>query len=167
MGGFLDRTFSFNSVTELARGGRLVICLNAAHAALGVYGISQIFTDIISGRWPELLQSVEKGHALRRWSKISDKQVTWDVRRIVAQIIVGARERDERWMSLVKAEYGIAGHVLQEYIGHGDSVLLSILIHMTRKAFHTRSWTPWILSSLAEFNIRDRFPELQHAFCEL
>jgi hypothetical protein len=167
LGGFLDRTFSVNSVTELARGGRLVICLNAAHAALGVNGISQIFTDIISGRWPELLQSVEIGHALRRWRNSTDKQVTWDVRRIVAQIVVGVREHDDRWISLVKTEYGIAGHVLREYIGHGDSVLLSILIHMTHKAFHTRSWTPWILSSLAEFNIRDTFPELQHAFCEL
>ena len=165
--GFLDRTFSFNSVTEVARGGRLVICLNAAHAALGVHGISQIFTDIFSERWPELLQSVEIGHSLLRRINCSNKQVTWDVRRTVARIIVGVRERDDHWISLAKAEYGVAGHVLREYIGHGDSVLLSILIHMTRQAFHTRSWTPWILSSLAEFNIRDTFPEFQHAFCAL
>jgi hypothetical protein len=167
LGGFLDRTFSFNSVAELVRGGRLVVCLNAAHAVLGVNGISQIFTDIFSRRWPELLQSVEIGHSLRHWNNGRDKRVTWDLRRIVAHIIVGVRDRDDRWISLAKAEYGIAGHVLREYIGHGDSVLLSILIHMTREAFHTRSWTPWILSSLAEFSIRDTFPELQHSFCAL
>ena len=167
LGGFLDRTFSFNSVTESFRSNRLVICLNAAHAVRGVNGISQIFTDIFSGRWPELLQSVEIGHSLRRWDSCSNEQVTWDVRRTVAQIVVGVRERDDRWISLAMAEYGIPGHVLREYIGHGDSVLLSILIHMTREAFHTRSWTPWILSSLAEFSIRDTFPELQHAFCTL
>jgi hypothetical protein len=169
LGGFLDRTFSFNSVTELVRGGRLVICLNAAHAVLGVNGISQIFTDIFSGRWPELLQSVEIGHSLRRWSSNSDEQVTWDVRRMVARIIVSVREHDDRWISLAKVEYGIADHVLREYIGHGDSVLLAILTHITREAFHTRSWTPWILSSLAEaeFNVRDTYPELQHAFCAL
>ena len=167
LGGFLDRTFSFNSVTESVRGGRLVVCLNAAHEALGVNGVSRIFTDIFSGRWPELLQSVEIGHSLRRWNSSSDKQITWDVRRLAAQIIVGVRERDDCWISLAKAEYGIASHVLRDYIGHGDSVLLSILIHMTREAFHTRSWTPWILSSLAEFSIRDTFPELQHEFCAL
>lgn len=167
LGGLLDRTFSFNSVTELVRSGRLVICLNAAHAALGVNGISQIFTDISSGRWPELLQSVEIGHSLRRWSNSSDSQVTWDVRRIVARIIVSVREHDDRWISLAKAEYGIADHVLREYVGDGDSVLLSILIHMTREAFRTRSWSPWILSSLAEFSIRDTCPELQHEFCAL
>ena len=168
--GFLDRTFSFNSVTELVRGRRLVICLNAAHAVLGVSGISQVFTYIFSGRWPELLQSPEVGHSLRRWSNSSDKHdkhVTWDVRRIVAQIIVRVRERDDRWISLAKTEYGIAGHVLRDYIGHGDSVLLSILTHMTREAFRARSWSPWILSSLADFRIRDTFPELQHAFCAL
>jgi len=163
----LDRTFSFNSVTESVRSRRLVICLNAAHVALGVNGVSQIFTDVFSGRWPELLQSVEIGHSLRHWSNSTDKRFTWDVRRAVAQIVVDVRERDDGWISLVKSEYGIAGHVLRDYIGHGDSVLLSILTHMTRQAFHTRSWTPWILSSLSEFNIRDTFPDLQHAFCAL
>ena len=167
LGGFLDRTFSSNSVTELARGGRVVICLNAAHGVLGVDGIFQIFADIVNGRWPDLLQSVEIGHSLRRWSNCDDKRVAWDARRIVAQIIVGIRERDDRWISLAKAEYGIAGHVLREYISHGDSVLLSILIHMTREAPSKRFWNPWILSSLAEFNIRDTAPELRHAFCAL
>ena len=167
LGGFLDRTFSFNSITELVRGDRLVICLNAAHAALSVDGTSKIFTDIFCGRWPELLQSVEIGHYLRRWGNCGDERVTWDVRRTVAKIIVGVRERDDRWISLAKAEYGIASHALREYIGHGDSVLLSILIHMTRQVLHTRSWTPWILWSLAEFSTRNTFPELQHAFCAL
>ena len=164
---FLDRTFSFNSITESVRGGRLVICLNAAHAVLGSEDVLQILWDILSRRWPELFQSVETGNALRRWSEGIDDRFTPDVRRIVAQIVVGVRERDERWISLVKTEYGIPGHVLRDYIGHGDSVLLSILLHMTREAFRTGSWTPWILSSLSEFNIRDTFPELQQAFCAL
>jgi hypothetical protein len=167
LSGFLDRTFLFSSVTESVRSGRLIICLNAAHAALGFDGVLQIFRDILNGRWPELIQSVEIGHSLRRWSNSNDEWYTPDVRRIVAQIVVGVRERDNCWISLVKAEYGIAEHVLRDCIGNGDSVLLSILLHMTRQAFHTRSWTPWILSSLSELTIRDTFPELQHAFCAL
>ncbi len=167
LGGFLDRTFSFNSVTESVRSRRLVICLNAAHTALGVNGVSHIFRDVFNGRWPELLQSAEIGHSLRHWSNSTDKRFTWDVRRAVTQIVVGVRERDNRWISLVQAEYGIPFHVLRDYIGQGDSVLLSILIHMTRQAFQTRSCIPWILSSLSKFSIRDTFPELQHAFCAL
>ena len=164
---FLDRTFSFSSIAESVRSSRLIICLNAAHAALGSEDVSQILWYILSKRWPELLQSVETGHALRRWSNSIDERFTPDARRIVAQIVVGVQERDDRWMSLVKAEYDIPEHVLRDYIGHGDSVLLSILLHMTREAFRTSSWTPWILSSLSEFKICDTFPELQHASCAL
>ena len=165
--GFMDRTFSSSSVTDSLRGSRLVICLGASHAASGFDGVSQILWYILSGRWPELLQSVEVGHSLHRWGNSNDERFTPDVRRIVAQIVVGVRERNDRWISLIEAEYGIEGHFLREYVGHGDSVLLSILIHTTRQAFHSGSWTPWILSSLSEFNIRDTSPELRHAFCAL
>ena len=167
LSGFLDCTFSLSSVTESVRSDRLIICLNAAHAALGSGGVSQILQDILNGRWTELLQSVEIGHALQRWRSTNEERFIPNVRRIVAQIVVGVRERDSRWFSLVKTEFGIAKHVLRDYIGHGDSVLLSILIHMTREAFQTGIWTPWILPSLSEFNALDTSPELRHAFCAL
>jgi hypothetical protein len=167
LNGFLDHTFSSSSVTKSARSDRLIICLNAAHAALGFDSVSQILLDVRSRRWPALLQSVELGHSLRHWNNSKDERFTLDVRRIVAQIVVGVRERDDRWISLVEGEYGIAENVLREYIGHGDSELLFILIHTARQTFHTGSWTPWILSSLSDFTIRDTSPELQHAFCML
>ena len=167
LSGFLDHTLSLSSVTESFRSDRLVMCLNAAHATLGFDGVSHILLDIRNRRWPELLQSVEMAHSLRHWSDTNGKQFTSDVRRIVAQVIVDARKRDNRWISLVNAEYSIAEHVLRNYIGHGDSVLLCILTHMARQIFHTRSWTPWILLSLSEFSIHDMLPELRHAFCAL
>jgi len=143
------------------------MCLNAAHATLGSHGVSHILLDIRNRRWPELLQSVEMGHSLRRWRDSNGERFTSDIGRIVAQIIVDARERDNRWISLVNAEYGIAEHVLRNYIGHGDNVLLCILTHVTRQVFQTGSRTPWILLSLSEFSIHDTFPELRHAFCAL
>jgi hypothetical protein len=165
--GFLGRTFSSSSISESVRTRRFIICLNAAHAALGFDDVSRILWDILSGRWPEPLQSVEMGHSLRRWSNTNDERFAPNVRKIVAQIVVGVRERDDRWFSLVIAEYGIAEHVLRDYIDLGDSVLLSILIHMTRQAFRTGSWTPLVLSSLSEFSIQNTLPGLQHAFCAL
>ena len=165
LGGFLDHTLS-SSVT-VQHHGRFIICLNAAHAALDFDDVSQILWDVLNRRWPALLESVELGHSLRHWNNSKVERFTPDVRRIVAQIVVGARERDDRWISLVEGEYGIAENVLREYIGHGDSELLFILIHTARQTFHTGSWTPWILSSLSDFTIRDTSPELQHAFCML
>ena len=164
---FLDRTLALSSVSESVKARRLIICLDAALATLGFEGVSQILRDILSGRWHELRQSVEMGHSFRRWSANNHERLAPNVRRIVAQIVVGVRERDDRWTSLVKAEYGVAEQVLRDYIGHDDSVLLSILIHMIRQALHTRSWTPRVLSSLSDFSIRNTSPELQRDFCAL
>ena len=160
---FLDRTLS---VTESARSGRLITCLNAAHAALGRDRVSHILWEILNGRWPELLHSVEIGHSLRRWSNTIDERFTPDVRRIVAQIVIGAWERKDRWIALVRAEFGVPDRDLRKYITDRDSVLLSILIHVTRQALQTGSWTP-VLSSLSEFSILDTLPQLQQAFCAL
>ncbi|KAH9985775.1 hypothetical protein BJV77DRAFT_965443 [Russula vinacea] len=70
--------FSSSSVTDSLRGGRLVICLGASHAASGFDGVSQILWYILSGRWPELLQSVEVGHSLHRWGNSNDERFTPD-----------------------------------------------------------------------------------------
>jgi Family of unknown function (DUF6535) len=167
LSGFLDRTFSSSSVTESVGSNRLVLCLSAARAALGLDGVSQILQNILIGRWPELIQSVEMVQSLRYWNNKNGKRFTPYVQRIVSQVVVDLSERDDGWISLVKAEFAVSGHVLRSYISRGNSVLLFILIHMTRQAFNTGSWTPLVLSSLSEFDIHDTLPRLQHAFCAL
>ena len=161
---FLDRTLSVSS--ESVRSGRLITCLNAAHAALGCDRVSHILWEILNGRWPALLQSVEIGHSLRRWSKTIDERFISDVRRIVAQIVIGVQQRNDDWISLVRAEFGVPDRDLRRYIADGDSVLLAILIHVTRQALQTGSWIP-VLSPLSEFNIHNTLPRLQQAFCAL
>ena len=164
---FLDRTVSLTSLSESARSGRLVICLNAARAALGFDGVSQILWDVLNGRWSELVHSVDMVQSLRQWSNKSDRQFISYVQRIVAQVVVEVRDRDERWISLVKAEFAVPDRVLRRYIPHGDSVLLAILIHMTRQAFQTGSWTEWVLLSFSGFDMDDTILGLQHDFCDL
>jgi len=164
----LDHTFSFSLISEPARSTKLLItCLNAAYKALGPDGVSQILFYILNGSWGELLQSVEMAHSLRRWSKSTNDEIAHYVRRIVTRVVAGVRERDDRWISLAKAEFGVPDPVLRDHIGHGDSVLLCLLIHMTRQAFRSGFWTPFILESLARFDIRNTLPELQHGFCAL
>ena len=167
LSGFLDCTVSFRSVTESVRSNRLVICLSAARAALGVDGVSRILQNILNGRWPELIQSVEMVQSLKYWSDKNDKRFTPYVQRIVSQVVVDVSERDKGWISLVKAEFAVSGQVLRRYISRGNSVLLFILIHMTRQAFDTGSWTSLVLSLLSEFDIHDTLPRLQHTFCAL
>jgi hypothetical protein len=163
--GFLNRTFSSNLVSESVRVNRFITCLNAAHAALGPSAVSGILDCAFNGYWDEALQSVEIGHALRLWGQGRDYDPM--VRRIVACIIVRARQRDDRWTMLVKEAFGVSDDVLRDSLAHGDSVLLSILIHTSRQASQASSWTSEILSSLSEFDIHNTLPGLQHDFCAL
>jgi hypothetical protein len=166
--GFLNRTLSSSLISESARTGRLIAGLNAAHAALGpnaVPGILDNIFDIFNGHWDETLQSAETGHALRLWGH--GRNYDPDVRRIVACIIARVRRRDDRWTMLVKEAFDIPDRVLRDSLPHGESVLLSILIHISSQTNHAGSWTSGILSSLSKFDIRDTLPELQRDFCTL
>ncbi|KAI9462046.1 hypothetical protein F5148DRAFT_236657 [Russula earlei] len=165
--GFLDRTFSSDSTSESVRSIRLVICLNAAEAAIGPDGTSRILDDIFNGRWSEALQSVEIGISLRRWGINRDDTIVLNVRRVVACIIARTRERDDRWSMLVKDEFGVPDRVLRDYISHGDNVLLAILLHTTREAFRAHRPQRDVLRSLSRLEIRDALPGLQHDFCAL
>ena len=170
LNGFFDRTFSSGLLSEPDRSIQLLItCLNAAYKALGTDGVPQILFNILNGdnQWGELLQSVEMAHSLRHWSKNTDDQITHYVRRIVTRVIVGVRERDERWISLAKTEFGVPDNVLWENIRHDNSAPLSLLIYVTRQAFRTGSWTPFVLNTLTQFDMCNTIPELQQEFCAL
>ena len=77
------------------------------------------------------------------------------------------QKRDAGWIALVKAEFGVQDHVLRDNIEYGDSALFSLFVHITRQAFHSRTWTPFILESFPRLEIRNMRPELQHEFCLL
>jgi hypothetical protein len=164
---FLDRIFTSNSVSPDSKPDRFITCLNATHAVLGPDGVSQILYNILSGRWGEVLQLVEIGHSLRGWGNNNDEQFTPFVRRIITQIIIRVRERDDRWISLVVDEFGVPDHKLRANIRRGDSALLSLLIHVTREAIRSGSWTPFTLAELTQFDVCNTLPELQHEFCAL
>jgi len=169
MDGFLDRTFSSNSISESVRCDQLIICLSATHVVLGPDGVTQTLQHILNERWRGMLQSIEMAQSLGRWGNGTncDSQFTHYVRRIVTQIVVGVRGRDNRWISLTRDEFGVPDRVLLDNIAHGDSALLSLLIHMTRQAFRSGFWTPSILGTLTQFDMCNTLPELQHEFCAL
>ena len=162
--GFLNRTLSSNLVSESARASRLITCLNAAHVALGASGVWEILNNIFNGHWDEALQSVEIGLALRLWGHRRDYDLK--VKQIVACIIARTRQCDDRWTMLVKEEFGVPDDVLQD-VTCGDSVLLFILIQVSRQANHAGSRTSGMLSSLSKIDIHNTLPSLQRDFCTL
>ena len=86
------------------------------------------------------------------------------MRCIVAGILLAVSERDDRWTPLAKDQFGLPENVLRDNIAHGDnSVLLVILIHLTRQAIFSRC-DPELLIAVARFDIRHTVPGLQHEF---
>ena len=165
--GFLDRTFSSNSVPESVKCDQLITCLNAAHAALGPTAVSHILDDIFNGRWGEALRSVEIGHSLRRWGHGKSDSIDSNVRRIVACIVARTRRQDDRWIRLAKDEFEVPDRVFRDYLAHGDTIPLAILIHSMRRALQTRRPQRDVIRSLSQINIHDTLPVLQREFCAL
>ena len=162
--GFMCRTFSSDSVPESVKSDRLITCLNTAHAVLGPGAPSE---TILEPLWNQVPQSVEVGHALTRWCARKIDLSCEPLRWIVAGILASVRERDVRWQALATDVFGLPERALRDHVTHGDSVLLFILIHTTRHAIHSGSWTPWVLSSHPRFNVRNTLPRLQNDFCAL
>jgi hypothetical protein len=162
--GFLKRTFSSSLISESDRTRRLITCLHAACAALSPEEVSRSLDYIFDGHWDEALQFFEiwdtlKPCGLSRNRDLSVRQTA--VACVIHKIIPRVHERDERWTKLVKETFGVPDLVLDYY---GDSVLLWILIHISRQInrYGFPSWQ--ILSPLSSFDIRNTHPELQLDF---
>ena len=168
---FLHRTLLSDSVIESIKIRRLVICLKATDVIHGSHAVSRFLHDILDEPLGQGLQSIEAGHSLARWCKSEVQNIAEPARCVVARILAGLRKRDDHWITLAVDTFRLQErqeHVIRDNIHHGDSVLLSILIHCTRQAMHPRAfWTPRILSSLSKFQVRKALPELQHDFCAL
>jgi hypothetical protein len=160
--GFLDRCFSSHLISEPVRSDRLITCPNA-HSALGPDAICQILGDLFKRPRDKALESVKIGSCLGRWCNNRDDLNDPNVRRIVAGIIACAQDRDETWTILVKEVFGVPDGVCRDYVVLGDSVLVAILIQITRKkALRADGSECGVLKSLSQFDIRNTATELQH-----
>jgi len=164
---FLGRTLS-NSIFESVKIRRFTICMNATNVVCGPHGVSRILDGILSERLGQVPQSIEMAQTLTSWCTNNDRDIYEPTRCLVANILAGVQERDDQWIALAVDQFGLPGPVLRENITHGDdSVLLSILTHVTRKALLSDSWTARILRPLSNFDIHNTLPGLQHNFCVL
>ena len=164
---FLGRTLLSNSVSESTKTRRLIICMNAANVMHGPDSVAKILYDIFQDGYGQVLQSIETGHTLARWCPSNKPEISAPTRCIIAQILIRARKRTDRWIQLAVDQFDIPERVIQDSIGHDNSVLLSILIHLTRQAFLSRSWTRNLLWTFSQFDIHKTLPGLQRDFCAL
>ncbi|KAH9986332.1 hypothetical protein BJV74DRAFT_538642 [Russula compacta] len=166
--GLLGRTLLSKSISDLAKSRRLINFMTVADLIPDFCNVSYSVYGILDRHLDQVPQSIETGNALAHWCSSKDDVIADAAHCIVANTLVNARERDDRWKALAKRVFCLPEYVVGDYIAHEDNtVLLSILIFTTRKAFWSASWTSRILLALSKFSIHDTLPGLQHGFCAL
>ena len=165
--GFLDRTWSSNSVDDSEKIRRLDISMNAMHQ-IDASHVWIILYDILTNHWDEVPQTVEMGHTLARWCTSNNQLIARYAQAIIAGILVSVRERNDSWFILAARVFVLPERDLPDNIAlGGDSVLLAILIRLTRQHLRSDYLNHTVLEELSELNIHNTLPKLQHDFCTL
>ena len=165
---FLDHTLSLDSISESVRSSRLSICLNAANMGVDPCASSQITHRIIlNDHWYGVPSSVETRYILRRWTKSDNKHIVASGRCVIARIIAKAWKHDETWKALAMDQLEVSEDVLNDYLAHGNSILLANLINITRLFFDNKFPYLDVLGSVSEFSVEGVLPDLQRQFCTL
>ncbi|KAH9970867.1 hypothetical protein BGW80DRAFT_528818 [Lactifluus volemus] len=174
--GFLGRTCSSSLLSEGDKERRIGLCMQAVDALDLQFPCLGVFSTYLDEQdMGEVFRFVEMGHSLRSRCRNSDDRTSFPAQSMVAGIVASVPERDDRWKALVKAHLGISDGVLQDYLAHGDSVLLANLIYFIRQLFryydkNLGSYIPFpdrIVKMISKFEIRNTLPGLKHDFCAL
>jgi hypothetical protein len=170
--GLLDRTFSSDLLPVPVKNRRAMICAKAVDPIYTPDAVSILNKILFNYRYSGPM-ATGIATILRGWGKNMVEDDILYAQAIIAKVIA-RYPQDDSWYILASNELGVPSTLLQDYAGHGDSLLLVILIHVVHQQFiHFRksSWPQHVLSPVlaaaSQFNIKDTSPELQHNFCAL
>jgi len=165
--GFLDRTLSSKSVIDSVKLHRLDISLNAM-CSIRVSSVLFILNKVLVGYWDQVPQTIEMGTTLAPWCNNDNEEFARSARGIVTKVLATVQERDGSWVSLAGRMLGLSERDLRNIIAHGsDSVLLAILIQVTRQYIRFNYVVEDVFNTLPRFDIRSTPQHQQHDFCSL
>ena len=109
----------------------------------------------------------EIGSSLRAWDEGSKGRFAPYIQGIIAVIIAKMRIPNALWAMLARNNLptGVPNIVFQDYLTHGDSVLLANLVHFTRNANRFDPFSIAVVRLLSKFSIDVTLLEVQHDFC--
>ena len=168
--GFLGRTWSSNSVNDSEKLHRLDISMNAMNQ-VNASCVWSIPFNILFEHWDEVPQTVEMGHTLAPWCTpctSSEQCFARYAQATVARVLVSVRDRNDRWVALAARVFDVPERDLWDNIALGDdSVLLAILIRLTRQSLRSDHVNYLVLEEFSKLDICDTLLRLQHLFCTL
>ena len=160
LNGFMGRTLSSNSVTDLVKFRRGIICRDIIHTIPSSYrnGLDNLDFN-------QVPVSIGKLQAMKRWCA-NQKGLAGCAQVMVAIYLASMQERNDDWITLASDVCGLVAHVLQDNIAHaGDNVVLATLINTCRQAIHSNALPPMLKRT--DFHIHHTLPGLQQDFCTL
>jgi Family of unknown function (DUF6535)/WW domain len=171
----MERTWSFNSLSDPEKIRRVVACVGLADA-VRLSGVASSILEIIFPRdHHQLLHSVQMGRSLRNQRIGTQEKIGLCAQSLVAGVISKVQPGDHRWISLAAVHLGKSEDVIRGYIKHGQgNLLLANLTHITRQIFESSpedrdmvDASLFILPTLSNFDIENILPGLQHDFLAL
>jgi len=159
-----SRTLLSNSVIGLVKLRRLATCLAAADEIDTSAEFESDLQITTYQNWSGMPRSAEFGELLRSCDKGREgRYAQW----IISSVIADVNERDDRWIALAMDHLGIPEYVIRDYLAHGHSVILALVIHSIHHAIRSNSSHFCLLPPLSEFDVGNTLPGLQHEFCDL
>jgi hypothetical protein len=172
--GLLDRTLSSDLLPLSTKQRRIMIC-NRAMTEASLTINRRTLERVLYNDWGGLLGSVQFGLLLKN-SCYSDPFAEYYSQCVISVIIAWAQEHDDCWFELATSQFGVTKVTLQNYLAHGDSLLLANCIFVCRRTMEGYSEHGWhrdvyarskTLELVSRFNIQDTLPVLQHEFCDM
>jgi hypothetical protein len=134
---------------------------------------------VVVGEWYRFLECIEFGLFVQNWKNISHPVTSFYAQCVAALTISIVRDYDERWFQLASGLLDAPKSLLNDYIAHGDSILLANAIFIARRTVQTYSGSAErhrkevlcsssrTLKMVCKLEIGGTLPELQHRFCGL
>ena len=168
--GFLDRTFSSDSLPEDDKTRRAKICADALK--VGPQAFPHILDSVISEYLCAPVQSAELARFVGRLDNSKDIDAPKLTQAIVSCVVATAQLHNPEWFTIASTEMGVKESVLRHYTA--PDLSLANLIHVTCQQLHHFNDPSWpsdkfskVLRTASKFKVRQASPELQHGFCSL
>ena len=174
--GFLDRTFSSDSLLKGDKHRRAQICEDAL--IVDKEALGYILDSVTSEDQCAPVRSAELAPFIGRLDTGNDMDAAKLTQAIVSCVIATAQLRNAEWFTIAPNELGVEDSVLRNYAVPDQpdqpDLSLAILIHVTCQQLHhfkDSSWQPdkfrKVLQAASTFNVQDASRELQNGFCSL
>jgi hypothetical protein len=171
--GFLDRTFSSDSLLEDDKARRAKICTDALQ--VDPLAFPYILDSVISEDQCAPVQSAELAPFVTGLDTGKYEDAPMLKQAIVSCVIATARLRNDEWFTIASEELGVEKSDLRHYTPpDGPDLSLAILIHVTCQQLHHFKDPSWpsdkfskVLRAASKFKVQQASPQLQNGFCSL